>query len=134
MSLQTDVVSWFQNNTAITAVIPFASFWLGLAPEGSAFPYAVMTIVASTPTYVTNGPRDGYIEDFQFQISVYNTDPDACLSAALTIAAQLEGQSISSACMAVWRLTGPVMVVDSDTPELVYHAYSTFNYQARISG
>lgn len=132
--MHTDVVSWFQNNSTINGVIPFASFWLGLAPEGSQFPYAVMTILSSTPSYVTNGPTDGYVEDFQFQISVYNSDPDACLSAALTIAQQLEGQSISSACMAVFRVNGPVMVVDSDTPELVYHAYATYDYQARVSG
>ena len=129
MSLQADVVSYWGGNGSLNPT----PLWAGLAPEQTAFPYAILTVISSAPTYVTNGPRDGYVEDFQFQISVYDSDPDNALAFAETVRAEFEGQSISSACMAVFRTNGPVFVVDQDTPKLVFHAWVSFQYQARVS-
>jgi hypothetical protein len=132
MSLQSDVVSYWQGNTALTSAIPFSNFWVGLAPEAVSFPYAVMVILGSLPTYVTMGTRDGYIETFSFQISIFDTNPDNALSVAGLVVDQFEFVQISAKCISVERTNGPLFVVDMDTPKLVYHAWVSFAYTANF--
>jgi hypothetical protein len=118
MSFLQDIFSYWQNNTTLTASIPYATVFTGLAPAETPFPYVVITPVSSTPTFTTG---NNYIEDFMFQISIFDVDLDNVEALALVVMSQFDWKAISGnptiSCMRQNYLT----VADPDTPKLVYH-------------
>jgi hypothetical protein len=119
MSFLADIHTYIAGNATITAVLPAASIYTGLIPEGTAFPYAVITPIGLTPSPTTGS---GYYEAFSFQISIFDTDPDNVEALANTVGGQFDYKTISSSAISCERTNGPVFTVDPDSPQRTYHA------------
>ncbi len=124
MSILAEVHSyWSGNSTLNTALAAAGKVWTGLAPETVSFPFAVIVPIGMVPSPTTG---TGYVENFVFQISIYDTDPDNVDSLANTVAGQFDYQAISEATISCERTDGPTFMVDPDSPERVYHAVITY--------
>ena len=88
MSILNVLKSYWQGNTALNSALPISSVFLGLVPPsvGNSYPYGVITEISRLPLYVTS---QSHIEEFHWQIALYNTDFEALTTLADTIDAQL---------------------------------------------
>lgn len=118
MSFLADIHSYWASNGTLNSALPATSVYTGLVPESKTFPYAVIVPISLNPTYTTGS---GYFGTFAFQISVFDTDPDNVESLADTIGGQFDYKPVSGPTMSCERTNGPILLVDQDTPQRVYH-------------
>ncbi|WP_020469316.1 hypothetical protein [Zavarzinella formosa] len=120
MGFLADIFSYYSANTTLTAALPYAKVWTGLAPEKSNtdFPYAVVVPLSSTPNFTTGS---NYFESFSFQISVFDDDLDNVESICQTIMSQFDYKSICGSPNISCERENYLVTVDQDTPKLVYH-------------
>lgn len=118
MSFLADIHSYWGSNATLTSAIPAAKVYTGLIPEGTAFPYAVITPIGLVPSPTT---ASGYYASFNFQISVFHSNPDTVESLCNTIVGEFDYQPISATTISCERGNGPVLFVDADTAARVYH-------------
>lgn len=123
-SILAEIHAYWQSTAALDAALSHNRVWTGLAPESIAFPYACVIPLSMDQQFVTGV---GYVETFQFQISIFDTNPDSCESIANTVAAQFDYKTISANTISCERVSGPFLVVDPDTPERVYHAVIVYD-------
>jgi hypothetical protein len=87
MGVLSDLKTYWQNNATLQAALPVSSVFLDYVPPSVSFPYARLSVIGSLPAYVTGG---SHIEDFRFQISIFNTDLDALEATADTVQGQFD--------------------------------------------
>jgi hypothetical protein len=125
MSFLADIFTYWTGNPLLAKALPLSKVWTGLAPEGTAFPYAVITPVSSEPSFTTGS---GYFEAFVFQISLYDTDLDNVEALAATIMGQFDYKLVGGSKNISCERENYLVVVDPDTPEKVYHAVITYRF------
>lgn len=130
MSFLSDLTTYWNGNSTLTGVLPASKVYTGLVPEGTAFPYAVITPISLNPNPTTGA---GYYGTFHFQISIYHTSLATLESIANTVVGQFDYRSISAATISVERLNGPVVYVDQDTPARVYHCMIEYNWLKNLA-
>src|SRR4051812_12602811 len=117
MSFLSDIHSYWAAHATLNAALPSTQVYTGLAPESLVFPYAVITPVASAPTFTTGSP---YHETFAFQISIYDTDADNVKTLTATAQAAFDYATVASSTISCIR-TSSIFTIDPDSPRRVYH-------------
>src|ERR1019366_8483533 len=108
-------------NSVLNTALPASQLWTGIAPESVQFPYAVITSIALIPTYTTC--PTSYYATFNFDINIYDTDPDNVEALAATITGQFDYKAISANTMFCSRTNGPLLSVEPETAMKVYHGW-----------
>ena len=88
--------TFWAGNATIQAALPVSKVYLDLVPEGTAFPYARITVLGGSPEYTTGGT---HIETFEYQLAVYHSDFDALAAIGDTIEGQLNRSYPTAATM-----------------------------------
>jgi hypothetical protein len=119
MSILADIHAYWASNSTLDAALSHTKVYTGLAPETLAFPFAVIVPIGMIPSPLT-GP--GYVELFDFQISIFDSNPDNVDNLANLVTGQFDYKNITATTVSCERKNGPVFFVDQDSPKRVYHA------------
>lgn len=131
MTILADINAYWSGNSTLNAAIPATKVYTLQVPTQfpRAYPYGTITPIATTVQPTTG---TGYIETFSFQISLWNSDPDALDALANTVAGQFDYKAVAgSATVSCERSGGPTMAIDNSTPELAY--MSVITYDLRVN-
>jgi hypothetical protein len=95
MSLDIEqIVSYWQNNSSLTALIPASNCWIDIAADTQTLPRAIFTVISDIPsTWHTNAD---YIGKLKFQIAVYTGDATTLANIYATIRSQFDWQKITT--------------------------------------
>ena len=113
-----DIHSYWSSNSTLDTALSHNQVYTGMVPESLAFPYAVV-IPTGGEIQPTTGA--GHFGSMNFQISVYDTDPDNAMNLADTIYGQFYYKAIGDSTISCEPTNHPYMVVDPDTTQKVYH-------------
>jgi hypothetical protein len=107
-----DIHTYWASNSTLNGALPATQVYTGLVPESLGFPYAV---IVPTGGDIDSTTGKSHIGNYDFQISIYDTDPDNAMSLADTIYGQFYYGQIGSTIISCEPTAAPFMIVDPDT-------------------
>lgn len=118
MAYATDIETYWQT------ALPSIPLFYGLAPSGTALPYAVFFIIGTSSTFMS---CPSYWETCSFQVSYFSTSLEDCETKCQTIMDAFDMKQIATGAMINIR-GNFVMQADTSTQKKVYQGIMTWDY------